>query len=141
MNKRFYKILLFTLGVIITGCTTTRITPSTVQTVIDPTIKVIEPAPTQVTLPTNQPTEMPVPPATTMPPSPEPAASQQNIFGAGKDLAKSVCIVCHSFDRVSNSHKSRAEWETTVKRMVDHGAPLDETQKISVIEYLFAAYN
>lgn len=140
MNKGFYTILIIILVVLITGCNSTRVLPSTVPTVIDPTIIEVEPSPPSATLPTDQPTEQPVTPATAMSPSPVPVASQQNLDGAGKELAESVCIVCHSFERVSNSHKSRAEWETTVNRMIDHGAPLDETQQVSVIEYLSATY-
>ena len=136
IKKGFYTTLVFTLAVIFTGCTSNRVQLSAEPAGIDPTITRAEPTLTPGTVPTDQPAT----PAVTSSPDPEPTNSQQIIPGEGKELVESVCIVCHSFDRVSNAHKSKAEWEITVKRMVDHGAPLDEAQQLSAIEYLSATY-
>jgi hypothetical protein len=50
----------------------------------------------------------------------------------GKRYVSKIC----SRDRIDNASKDRAGWETTVDRMIGHGAQLDADERAAVIEYL-----
>ena len=69
-----------------------------------------------------------------------PTESQLFDLQQGKELAESVCIICHSYDRVEKSRKTRAEWEAAVIRMVGHGAVLSQTDQQLVVSYLADTY-
>jgi mono/diheme cytochrome c family protein len=55
-----------------------------------------------------------------------------------KDLATTVCVQCHSTERICRSlgFKDQAAWTSTLARMVDNGAALDSSQQSLVAEYL-----
>jgi ribosomal protein L17 len=58
----------------------------------------------------------------------------------GKSLVQDHCTVCHSLDRIQNTHKSADEWKTTVERMVGKGAQLNSDEQQVVIDYLAKTY-
>jgi len=53
-----------------------------------------------------------------------------------KEIVKNRCTACHDLDRVYKAKKSRADWESTVDRMISYGSQLDEKERKAVIEYL-----
>jgi hypothetical protein len=119
---------------------------------VSPTIAVEEPTfelppPTVVQTaitPTDSPTAIPVetvaPTFTTEIPTDIPASGVQSSIGQGDQIMQSVCTVCHSPDRIVNSHKTQAEWETTVNRMISHGAVLSDSDKAILLLYLSETY-
>jgi hypothetical protein len=138
--KRLNPLLFFILGIAFSGCSGNRLQQSVTTIDVIPTqmeaVPSINASNTPIVLSTDLNTIVP----TMIKPGQVSTVTPQNITGQGKELAESICIVCHSFDRVSSSHKSQAEWELTVRRMVEHGAPLNDEQQGSIIEYLAIIY-
>lgn len=58
----------------------------------------------------------------------------------GAVLLERRCTVCHTLDRVESSEKSREEWESTVARMVEYGAQLNDAERAALIDYVAATY-
>jgi mono/diheme cytochrome c family protein len=58
----------------------------------------------------------------------------------GAALLQERCSVCHSTDRVTQAKKTKAEWDTTVTRMVGKGAQLSDAEKQILVDYLAANY-
>lgn len=54
----------------------------------------------------------------------------------GKAVMESHCGSCHSLDRITNSSKDRAAWQSTVNRMVSKGAMLNAEEKAALVDYL-----
>ena len=48
--------------------------------------------------------------------------------GPGKEIVETVCVACHSLERVSNAGYSLAGWRTDIARMVKVGARLEPDQ-------------
>ena len=42
----------------------------------------------------------------------------------------------HDLERIFNADKTRAEWETTLDRMIGYGAKINEEEKQLIIDYL-----
>jgi hypothetical protein len=135
-----YLLLVFILGVIFTGCTGVQHELPVIPVDNTPIRIVSSPSIQADVTATQQSTDLPIITPTLILSDLQATTTLQNTLSQGKELAESVCIVCHSFDRISNSHKSQAEWELTVKRMVDHGAPINDEQQLAVIEYLSQKY-
>ncbi len=72
-------------------------------------------------------------PAKTLAPSPAPSVS-------GAELLQDRCTQCHSLDRVTEAHKTSAEWEATVDGMRDMGAELTDEEARILTEYLAETY-
>jgi cytochrome c2 len=53
-----------------------------------------------------------------------------------KDIIEKRCTVCHSTNRVYDAKKSKADWESTVVRMISYGAQLNQDEREAVINYL-----
>jgi cytochrome c5 len=53
-----------------------------------------------------------------------------------KDILENRCTVCHNLDVVQKARKNKAEWKSTINRMVNHGAQLNDEEKEVLIEYL-----
>jgi uncharacterized membrane protein len=53
-----------------------------------------------------------------------------------KDIIEKRCSVCHSTNRVYDAKKSKADWESTVARMISYGAQLNQDEREAVINYL-----
>ena len=138
--KRLYPLLFFILGIVFSGCSGNRLQQPVTTVDVIPTQMEAVPSIKANNSPTVPSTDLNTIVPTMIKPGQVPTITPQNTSGQGKELAESICIVCHSFDRISNSHKSQAEWEITVRRMVDHGAPLNGEQQLAIIEYLAIIY-
>jgi cytochrome c5 len=63
--------------------------------------------------------------------------------GQGKNLVMSQCAMCHSLDYITMNATilDRAGWEKTVGKMIDvMGAPIDDTNKQVIVDYLARNY-
>jgi cytochrome c5 len=138
--KRLNPLLFFILGIAFSGCSGNRLQQPVTTVDVIPTQMEAVPSINASNAPTVLSTDLNTIVPTMIKPGQVSTVTPQSTTGQGKELAESICIVCHSFDRVSNSHKSQAEWEITVRRMVDHGAPLNDEQQLSIIEYLAIMY-
>jgi hypothetical protein len=58
----------------------------------------------------------------------------------GQTLMQERCSVCHSLSRVTSAHKTSAQWQTTVDRMVTRGAQLKPAEEQVLLAYLDANY-
>ncbi len=112
---------------------------------VEPTIGVKTPTvvldtvvPTEI--PTSIPTEPVNPTVTVAVQTIEPTVDIQGSTGRGDQILQSACTVCHSSDRIMNAHKTQAEWETTVNRMIGHGAIVSDSDKQVLIKYLSETY-
>jgi cytochrome c len=68
-------------------------------------------------------------------------AQDELVPGPGADLTQAKCAVCHEIEHVVRSRQSRAEWEDTMRRMVQRGAPLTPDEIRVITDYLAAYYN
>lgn len=74
-------------------------------------------------------------------------AGEENIRlkeGIGRDVTTARCAVCHSLDYIPMVAPvmDRAAWEKSVRKMIDaFGAPMDEQEARSIIEYLGQYYS
>lgn len=59
----------------------------------------------------------------------------------GAALVQDRCSQCHDVSRVTNARYTRAEWETTVERMLEKGATLNEAERAAVIDHLAENYS
>jgi hypothetical protein len=58
---------------------------------------------------------------------------------SGPDAAALVqrrCTICHTTERIEEADLDRSGWEYTVDLMIDKGAPLNDTERTAVIDYL-----
>jgi hypothetical protein len=58
---------------------------------------------------------------------------------AGKALVEKKCSLCHSIDRVYDADKTHAEWEQTVKKMINYSDQmnfLNQKEKETIIDFL-----
>jgi len=58
----------------------------------------------------------------------------------GGTLLQERCTECHGLERTTSVQKTRAEWESTVTRMVNRGAELSEAEKMVLVDYLAETY-
>ena len=138
------KILLFWIititALVLAGCSVPPTQSIVVPTIGVPTPTVVQDTVVPTELPTSIPTEPVKPTFTVSAPTLEPTANTQTSTGQGDQILQSVCTVCHSSDRIVNSHKTQAEWETTVNRMISHGAVLSDSDKVILLLYLSETY-
>jgi glucose dehydrogenase len=67
---------------------------------------------------------------------PEAGANGRLPAGAARRLVQRDCTLCHGVDTITRSRFSRAGWQTTVRDMMNRGAPLTEAQYRAVVAYL-----
>jgi Asp-tRNA(Asn)/Glu-tRNA(Gln) amidotransferase A subunit family amidase len=72
--------------------------------------------------------------------SPPPPTAIATAELSGAELLQTRCTECHTLDRVETSHKTEAEWETTVQRMREHGAQLTDAEAQTLVKYLAQQY-
>ena len=63
--------------------------------------------------------------------------------GAGKDLTSSRCVICHSLEYIPSNAPAmdRAAWQKTVQKMRERfGAPINDEEAQSILDYLSATY-
>jgi CO dehydrogenase/acetyl-CoA synthase alpha subunit len=67
-----------------------------------------------------------------------PTKKASSAFPAGPAMAKvaAACSTCHARDIVLNAKKSRAQWETSLDRMIDRGAKVSDADYDQVVDYL-----
>jgi cytochrome c5 len=141
MRNKYILIWLTTIAALmLAGCSA-----SPTQTVVEPTVAVplstfVEATIASTDLPTTKPAETVVPTNTVVVPTNEPTTSVQASTGQGDQIMQAVCTVCHSSDRILNSHKTQAEWQITVDRMISYGAVLTDLEKQIMIKYLSETY-
>jgi cytochrome c len=61
--------------------------------------------------------------------------------GPGAELTQAKCAICHEIEHVVRSRQSRVEWEETMRRMVERGAPLAPDEIRIITDYLATYYN
>jgi glyoxylase-like metal-dependent hydrolase (beta-lactamase superfamily II) len=74
---------------------------------------------------------VPAPP----PANPATTSNPANDAAMSKMLLE-ACGGCHSLDRVDEKKADKAEWTSTVRRMVNHGATFTDEQATAIIDYL-----
>lgn len=63
--------------------------------------------------------------------------------GEGKDKVTAQCVMCHSLDYITLNANimDKAGWEKAVNKMINvMGAPIDESDKKIIIDYLASHY-
>ena len=63
--------------------------------------------------------------------------------GSGKDNVQAKCSICHSLDeiQINSPFLDKAGWTAVVGKMIHvMGAPIDDTEKTEIIDYLTANY-
>jgi cytochrome c5 len=58
----------------------------------------------------------------------------------GKALVEERCTQCHGIGNITGAAKSAAGWQSTVDRMIGHGARLNNAEKTAVLKYLSETY-
>ena len=56
--------------------------------------------------------------------------------GAGKALADSACLACHSADMAWQQRLNEKQWTAEVNKMAGWGAPVPEKQRPELVRYL-----
>ena len=72
-------------------------------------------------------------------PTPPPATPTPEVH-PGEALVSGRCGTCHSLGVIQNAKYDAAGWKTTVDRMVNVGATLNDEQKVQVVDYLAKTY-
>jgi cytochrome c5 len=139
-TKSLLIMISFTFIMGLSSCTIPQEKRTTVEGEIITATNTVEPSPPPTDLPAIEATGTPLPTPTDILAAETPVLTLELDTERGKELAESVCIVCHSFDRIASKQKSQAEWENTVKRMVGLGAILSESDQPLVIQYLAETY-
>ncbi|HLI20638.1 MAG TPA: hypothetical protein VKV32_05950 [Stellaceae bacterium] len=60
--------------------------------------------------------------------------------GNGENLVEGGCALCHGLDRVTDTKRSKEQWQLIVNRMVFFGAPISGDQVATVVDYLATNY-
>jgi len=69
---------------------------------------------------------------------PEPSATEPEVDAAA--LVESRCTQCHDLSTTTEAKKSASQWESTVTRMVEKGARLNDAELTAVVAYLAEMY-
>lgn len=56
----------------------------------------------------------------------------------GRELAKQNCLMCHSQDMLDQQRLTAKQWNATIKKMHDWGAPVDDESTPALVNYLAA---
>ena len=56
----------------------------------------------------------------------------------GRELAKQNCLMCHSQDMLDQQRLTARQWNATIKKMHDWGAPVDDESTPALVNYLSA---
>ena len=60
--------------------------------------------------------------------------------GEGKDLVQKVCTSCHGIESVTDTRRTRADWENVVNNMASNGASATDAEFDQIITYLAKNY-
>ena len=58
----------------------------------------------------------------------------------GSDIAQRRCLACHSANLTTQQHKDSTAWSKTIAQMETWSAPIDSTERDSLLDYLVARY-
>ena len=64
------------------------------------------------------------------------AAASDNTAAKGKQVFQETCGACHDLAVSTGQTKSRDDWQATVSRMENEGAPITDEQAAQVVAYL-----
>jgi cytochrome c5 len=141
MRHKYLLIWLTTIAALmLAGCSASPTQTTMEPTVAVPLSTVVEATLAPTDVPAAKPPETVEPAFTVVVPTNEPTTSVQASTGQGDQIMQAVCTVCHSSDRILNSHKTQAEWQITVDRMISYGAVLTDSEKQIMIKYLSETY-
>ena len=56
--------------------------------------------------------------------------------GEGRDIVEDVCNTCHGLNNITDSRRSKAQWQRVVSQMLIMGAPLADYEVDTVVDYL-----
>ena len=56
--------------------------------------------------------------------------------GEGRDIVEDVCTECHSLMNITYSKRTPEQWQYVVSEMITQGAPLEEYEIETVVNYL-----
>ncbi len=88
-------------------------------------------------------TTTPSAPAASTPSAPAPAAPAQvaDADAEGKRIMESNCTTCHGEDSItSGPRRNEAAWDSTIHRMIGHGAVISEAEIVTLKAYLVKNY-
>lgn len=68
------------------------------------------------------------------------AVNQELPEGKGVEIARNKCLSCHEADLIKQQRLSRQGWTREVEKMIRWGAPVTETEKEALIEYLAVSF-
>jgi cytochrome c5 len=60
--------------------------------------------------------------------------------GAGADVVRAKCVLCHETDLITQQRLSRPGWVREVDKMIRWGTVVNETEKEAIINYLAANF-
>jgi mono/diheme cytochrome c family protein len=62
--------------------------------------------------------------------------------GAGMEITRGYCAICHSLDYITTQQKfPHAKWQAEVTKMIKvYGAPIDEANAKIITDYITTAY-
>jgi cytochrome c5 len=66
--------------------------------------------------------------------------SEEPVSIDGETLLQERCTECHGLERTTSAQKTRAEWDSTVTRMVNKGAELSDEEQAVLVDYLAETY-
>jgi hypothetical protein len=56
--------------------------------------------------------------------------------GEGSDIVDDVCTMCHDLTNIIDSKRSAEQWRFVVNQMVMQGAPLQDYEVDTIVDYL-----
>lgn len=56
--------------------------------------------------------------------------------GEGSDIVEDVCAMCHDLTNITDSNRSPEQWRFVVNQMMMQGAPLQDYEVGTVVDYL-----
>jgi hypothetical protein len=56
--------------------------------------------------------------------------------GEGRLIVEDVCTRCHDLVNITDSRRSKEQWQHIVSQMIMQGSPLEEYEVDTVVEYL-----
>ncbi len=68
------------------------------------------------------------------------AAAQDQSLAQSRQIVQKVCGVCHTPESVIANHRSRAQWQETIDKMVGLGAKGNAEEFSAVLDYLVSQY-
>lgn len=68
-------------------------------------------------------------------------APDRLVSGPGSTLAENKCAICHELEHIRRTKLSRGEWADNIRNMRERGAPLNDEESRTILDYLATYYN